>query len=76
VLVFIGFPLRLSYLGVLPFTLLHLPLDFIRISSLWSTYLLTYSLSYRRVSRHGTGSSPRRCGPRGACGRNINNIFV
>ena len=30
--------LRLPYLGVFPFTLLHLPLDFIRVSSLRPTY--------------------------------------
>src|SRR6218665_2926926 len=31
--------LRLSYLGVFPFTLFHLPLNFIRVSSLRSMYL-------------------------------------
>src|SRR6218665_1296229 len=42
--------LCLPYLGVIPFTLLHLPLDFIRVSSLRQTYLhpfgrpFTYSL--------------------------------
>src|SRR6218665_2170196 len=44
------FSLCLLYLGTFPFTLLHLPLDFIRISSLRPTYLhpvgrpITYSL--------------------------------
>ena len=61
--------LRLPYLGVFPFTL-HLPLDFIRVSSLRPTYLhpfgrpFTYSL-FRRHSRLGTGSGTRCCGPRG-----------
>ena len=42
--------LRLPYLGVFPLILLHLPLDFIRVSSLRPTYMhpfdrpFTYSL--------------------------------
>ena len=39
VLVSIAFPLRLPYLGVFQFILLHLPLDFNRISCLRPTYL-------------------------------------
>ena len=60
------------YLGVFPFTL-HLPLNFIRVSSLRPTYLhpfgrpFTYSL-FRCVSRLGTGSVNQCCGPRGGEG--------
>jgi len=32
-------PVLLSIVSVFPFTLLHLPLDFIRVSSFWPTYL-------------------------------------
>src|SRR6218665_1640470 len=38
--------LCLPYLGVCPFTLLHLPLNFIRISSLRPTYLHPFSRSF------------------------------
>src|SRR6218665_4062104 len=61
--------LCLPYLGVFPFTLLRLPLDFIRVSSLRPTSLppfgrpFTYSL-FRCVSRLGTGSGIRCCDPR------------
>ena len=64
------FPIRLPYLGVFPFTLLLLPLDFIRVSSLRPTYLhpfgrfFTYSL-VRWVSRLVTGSGTQCCGPIG-----------
>jgi len=64
VLVSIPFPF------VIPSTLLPLLLDFIRVSSLRQTYPhpfgrpFTYSLS-RWVSRLGTGSGTRCCGPRG-----------
>src|SRR6218665_1088990 len=62
--------LHLPYLGLSPFTLLHLPLDFIRGFSLQPTYLhpfgrpFTYSL-FRLVSRLGTCSGTRCCGPGG-----------
>src|SRR6218665_1455348 len=55
-----------------PFTL-HLPLDFIRVFSLRPTYLnpfgrpFVYSLS-RLVSRLGSCSGTRCCGPRGGKG--------
>src|SRR6218665_1866043 len=69
------FSLCLPYLGVFPFTLLHLPLNFIHVSSLQLTYLqstpigrpFTYS-HFRRVSRLGTGSCTRCCGPKGGVG--------
>src|SRR6218665_2898885 len=35
----IAFPLAFPYLCVFPFTLLHLPLNFIHVSSLWLMYL-------------------------------------
>src|SRR6218665_552742 len=71
VLVSIAFSFAfLPYLGVIPSTLLHQPLDFIRVSSLRPTYLhpfgrpFTYSI-FRWVSRLGTGSGTRCCGSRG-----------
>ena len=39
-----GLSLRLPYLGIFPFTLLHLTLDFIRVSSLRPTYTCTHSV--------------------------------
>jgi len=39
VLVSIAFPFAFPYLGVFPFTILHLPFNFIRVSSLWLMYL-------------------------------------
>src|SRR6218665_1410405 len=46
-----GLSLRLPYLGVFPFTLLHLPLDFIRVSSLRPTYLHPFGrpITYSRL---------------------------
>src|SRR6218665_1307043 len=43
VMVSIAFSIRLSYLSVFPFTLLHLPLDLICFSSLRPTYLQPFS---------------------------------
>ena len=40
----IAFSFRLPYLGVSPFTLLYLPLNLIRVSSLQLTYLLQPSV--------------------------------
>ena len=71
--------LCLPYLSVLPFTLLYLPLDFIHVSSLRPTYLhpfgrpFTYSL-FRWVSRLGTGSGIRWCGPRGGTAVRLEHI--
>ena len=65
------FPLRLPYLGVSPFTLLHLPLDFIRVSALWQTYLHPFDRPFTCwwwVFRLGTGSYTRCCGLRGGAG--------
>ena len=66
------FPL-LPYLGVIPSTLLHLPLDFICVSSLRLIYLpqsvdpsLTHFLG--EFPGFGTGSGTRCCGPRGGAG--------
>jgi len=45
-----------------------MPLDFIRISSLWTTYLHPFEPPFTCwwwVSRLGTGSRTPRCGPRG-----------
>src|SRR6218665_657489 len=61
---------RLPYLGVRPFTLLHLPLNFIRVSSLRLIYLHTSvdpSLTHFLDEFPGfeTGSGTRCCGPRG-----------
>jgi len=60
----------LPYLGVFPFTLLHLPLNFIRVSYLRLMFLhpsvdlpLTHFVKW--VSRLGTGSGIWCCGPRG-----------
>ena len=61
------FPLHLPYLGVFPFTL-HLPLDFICVSSLRPTYLHPFDRPFTCwwwVSRLGNGSGTRCCGPRG-----------
>src|SRR6218665_1956496 len=68
-------------LGVFPFTL-HMPLDFIHVSSLWPTYLhpfglpFTYS-QFKRVAGLGPGSGTRCCGPRGGteCNRNLDPNF-
>jgi len=60
------FPFRLPYLGVFPFTL-HLPLDFIRVSSLRPTYLHPFDRHFTCwwwVSRLRIGSGTRCCGPR------------
>jgi len=57
----------LPYLGVIPFSL-HMPLNFIRVSFLRPTYLHPFDRQFacwRWVSRLGTGSGTRCCGPRG-----------
>ena len=60
------FPFRISVF--FPFPLLHLLLDFIRVSSLRVTYLHPFDrplTCWWWVSRLGTGSGTRCCGPRG-----------
>ena len=64
-------PLRLF--GAYPFILLHLPLNFIRVSSLKLMYqrpLINPSLTHfcGWVSRLGIGFGTRCCGPRGGAG--------
>jgi len=66
VLVSIAFPLSPSIYRCFPFTL-HPPLDFIRVSFLRPTYLHPFDRSFTSwwwVSRLGTGSGTRCCGPR------------
>src|SRR6218665_1790883 len=48
----IALPLRHPHFGVFTFTLLHLPLDFIRVSSLRPTYLHPFGrpFTYAKVS--------------------------
>ena len=75
VLVSIAFPFAFQT-WCFPFTLLHLPLDFIRVSSLRPTYRhpfgrpFTYSL-FRLISRLVTGSDTRCCGSRGGAGFSV-----
>ena len=70
VLLSITYFFRLPYFGVFPFTLLHLPLYFIRVSSLRPICLyqlgrlFTYSL-FRWVCKLWAGPGTRCCGPRG-----------
>src|SRR6218665_1851698 len=70
VLVSIAFPFAF-HTWCFPFTLLHLPLDFIRVSSLRPTYRhpfgrpFTYFLREFTLYRLGTGFDTRCCGSRG-----------
>ena len=65
----IAFPFCLPYLGVFPFTLLHLPLNFIRVPSSRLRYMCLHPsvdppfTLFRWVFRLGTGSGTRCCGP-------------
>jgi len=66
VLVSIAFSLRLPYLGVFPFTLLHLP--FLRPTYPHSFYRPFTNSLFRWVSRLGTDSSTPCFDPRGRAG--------
>ena len=62
------FPFCLPYIGVFLFTL-HMPLDFIRVSSLRPTYMYLHPLDrpftwWWWVSKFGTGSGTRCCDPK------------